>query len=188
MAMTAKMVKFCQEYCIDLNATQAAIRAGYSEDTARNIASENLTKPDIQNYIAELQAESLMAAKVTRDRVVNEFAKIAFSDIRKIFNEHGALKSVHEIDSDTAAAIAGFEVDELWIEREQAGTTKKIKLSSKQAALESLAKIGGWNAPDKIAQTDVNGNDIERLIDRLSIEDLQLISNLQDKLNAISHK
>ena len=147
--MTAKMVKFSQEYCIDGNATQAAIRAGYSEDTAGSIGFENLKKPEIQSYIAELQAESLMAAKVTRDKVINEFAKIAFADIRKIFNESGGLKSVHEIDGDTTAAIAGFEVDELWAEREQAGTTKKIKLSSKQAALESLAKIGGWNAPDK---------------------------------------
>lgn len=50
-----KQKKFCNEYLIDLNATQAAIRAGYSEKTARSIANENLTKPDIQKYIQELQ-------------------------------------------------------------------------------------------------------------------------------------
>ena len=51
--LTAKQQRFCDEYLIDLNATQAAIRAGYSEKTAKQIANENLTKPDIKNYIQE---------------------------------------------------------------------------------------------------------------------------------------
>ncbi len=55
--MTAKQKRFCDEYLIDLNATQAAIRAGYSEKNARNIASENLAKPNIKQYIDERMAE-----------------------------------------------------------------------------------------------------------------------------------
>ena len=55
--MTAKQKRFCDEYLIDLNATQAAIRAGYSEKNARNIASENLAKPNIREYIDERMAE-----------------------------------------------------------------------------------------------------------------------------------
>ena len=55
--MTAKQQRFCDEYLIDLNATQAAIRAGYSEKNARNIASENLAKPNIKQYIDERMAE-----------------------------------------------------------------------------------------------------------------------------------
>lgn len=51
--MTPKQQRFCDEYLIDMNATQAAIRAGYSEKTAKSIASEYLTKPDIKTYIAE---------------------------------------------------------------------------------------------------------------------------------------
>lgn len=51
--LTAKQQRFCDEYLIDLNATQAAIRAGYSEKTAKQIGQENLTKPDIKNYIQE---------------------------------------------------------------------------------------------------------------------------------------
>lgn len=55
--MTAKQKRFCDEYLIDLNATQAAIKAGYSEKNARNIASENLTKPNIKAYIDARMAE-----------------------------------------------------------------------------------------------------------------------------------
>ena len=55
--MTAKQQRFCDEYLIDLNATQAAIRAGYSEKTAYSIGVENLKKPELKNYIAERMAE-----------------------------------------------------------------------------------------------------------------------------------
>lgn len=65
--MTEKQKRFCDEYLIDLNATQAAIRAGYSERTANRIASENLSKPDIKSYIdtaiARLQAENVADAQ-----------------------------------------------------------------------------------------------------------------------------
>lgn len=57
MALTAKQQRFCDEYLIDLNATQAAIRAGYSKNTARAIGCENLTKPDIQEYIQKRMDE-----------------------------------------------------------------------------------------------------------------------------------
>lgn len=55
--LTAKQEMFCKEYLIDLNGTQAAIRAGYSEGTAKEIASENLTKPNIQEYLTEIKAK-----------------------------------------------------------------------------------------------------------------------------------
>ena len=57
MALTDKQEMFCREYLIDLNATQAAIRAGYSVKTANRIAAQNLSKLDIQNRIAELKAK-----------------------------------------------------------------------------------------------------------------------------------
>ena len=63
--LTAKQQRFCDEYLIDLNATQAAIRAGYSEKTARVIGQENLTKPAIKEYIDERMAE--MEAKLVAD-------------------------------------------------------------------------------------------------------------------------
>ena len=71
MALTAKQEAFCEEYMIDLNATQAAIRAGYSEDTARFIGCENLAKPNIADRLAELKAERSARVLVDADYVIN---------------------------------------------------------------------------------------------------------------------
>ena len=74
--MTAKMQRFCDEYLIDLNATQAAIRAGYSEKTARSIAAENLAKPDIQEYISRRMAEKDTALIADQDEVLKYLTKV----------------------------------------------------------------------------------------------------------------
>lgn len=75
--LTPKQQRFCEEYLVDLNATQAAIRAGYSEKTANRIASENLSKPDIQQYIKEKQAEARNRTSITVDFVLNGIKEIA---------------------------------------------------------------------------------------------------------------
>jgi len=72
-----KQESFCAEYMIDLNATQAAIRAGYSEDTAKQIGSENLTKLDISEYIQELVKPKLKKLDITQDYVLNGIKDIA---------------------------------------------------------------------------------------------------------------
>lgn len=81
MALTAKMKQFAKEYIVDLNATQAAIRAGYSKKTAKSIGQENLTKPDLQRYIQKLMDERSQRTQITADRVLEEYAKIGFSNI-----------------------------------------------------------------------------------------------------------
>jgi phage terminase small subunit len=68
--MTAKQQRFCDEYLIDLNATQAAIRAGYSKKTAKQIGQENLTKPDINEYIGKRMAEKEKALIADQDEVM----------------------------------------------------------------------------------------------------------------------
>lgn len=78
--LTKKQKKFCDEYLIDLNATQAAIRAGYSEKTARFIGAENLTKPNIQEYIQQRMNAREKRTEITQDMVLRELAKIAFSN------------------------------------------------------------------------------------------------------------
>lgn len=75
--LTAKQEKFCQEYMIDLNATRAAIRAGYSEDTAKQIGYENLTKPYIADRIAEVMAEAAARTNVTADYVLSSLHEVA---------------------------------------------------------------------------------------------------------------
>jgi phage terminase small subunit len=74
--MTPKQQRFCDEYLIDLNATQAAIRAGYSEKNARNIASENLAKPDIKQYIDERMAEKESKLIADQDEVLKYLTSV----------------------------------------------------------------------------------------------------------------
>ena len=76
MALTDKQRLFCEEYLIDLNATQAAIRAGYSEKTARKIGSENLTKPDIRAYIENRLAEKEDALIAKQDEVMKYLTSV----------------------------------------------------------------------------------------------------------------
>ena len=79
--LTAKQGKFCYEYCWDFNATQAAIRAGYSQKTAKVIGCENLTKPYIQSQIKKLQVNLSETAGISRLMVLREHQKLAFSSI-----------------------------------------------------------------------------------------------------------
>lgn len=81
MSMTDKQKKFCDEYLIDLNATQAAIRAGYSKKTANRIASENLSKLDIQEYISAKKKELQKKNEIKLDDVVEALKTIGFADI-----------------------------------------------------------------------------------------------------------
>jgi phage terminase small subunit len=122
--LTAKQKAFCQEYMIDLNATQAAIRAGYSERTAKAIGHETLTKPDVSSRIAELQAERQERTTVTADDVVNgllENHKAArdvgkYSDSNKaleLLGKHlGLFTDKHEISSP-----GGKPIDKEWTVR-----------------------------------------------------------------------
>lgn len=162
--LTEKQENFCNEYLIDFNASRAARAAGYSDDTAYAIGSENLRKPEIQARIHQLRAEMGKQFNITRERIAQEYARIAFGDIRKIFKEDGSLLLPFEWDDDTAAAIAGIDTDELFDgvgrEREQIGVTKKVKLSDKRAALDSLVKLMGYAAPTRTELTGAGGKDL----------------------------
>ena len=76
--LTKKQKRFVEEYLIDLNATQAAIRAGYSPDTAQQMGSENLSKPVIKNAIDKALAERSRRIRLNHDRAFQEIAKLAF--------------------------------------------------------------------------------------------------------------
>ena len=80
--ITEQQKIFCAEYIIDLNATQAAIRADYSKKTARSKGCQLLTKVNIQNEIQKLKAERSERVQIEADSVVKELAKVAFSNIR----------------------------------------------------------------------------------------------------------
>lgn len=98
--MTAKQQRFCDEYLIDLNATQAAIRAGYSEKTAAVIATENLRKPNIRDYIEKRMAEKEESLIAKQDEVLKYLTAV----MRRELSEHVVVtvseeKSYYEPDS-----------------------------------------------------------------------------------------
>lgn len=79
--LTEKQRRFCEEYLIDLNGTQAAVRAGYKAKTARAIAAENLTKPDIVKYLQELMRQRSERTGIEADAVIRELRDVAMSDV-----------------------------------------------------------------------------------------------------------
>lgn len=149
MALSKKQEKFVSEYLVDLNATQAAIRAGYSKKTAKSIGQENLTKPDIQKAVSAKQQEHQIKTGITTERVLNERAKLAFFDVRKLFNSDGTPKMIHELDDDAAAVISGVDVVQIGNSEVGIGQVLKIKLSDKSSSLTALERhLGLYN--DKI--------------------------------------
>lgn len=150
--LTPKQERFVQEYLIDLNATQAAIRAGYSVKTADKIGSQLLGKTGVAKAVKAAQVMRSGRTEITADRVLREIARIAFFDPRKMFAADGRPLEVSELDDDTAAAIAGLEVLEeaegSGRDRVVHGYVKKYRVADKNVALEKLAKHLGLYAAD----------------------------------------
>jgi len=78
--LNTKQKRFCEEILVDDNATQAAIRAGYSQRSASSIGNENLKKPKIQKYISQLKEARKLRTQVTADRILQELATMAFAE------------------------------------------------------------------------------------------------------------
>lgn len=140
--MTPKQALFVAEYRKDLNATQAAIRAGYSEKTAAQQADRLLRNVQIAEAVAEKTQQQLANADITAERVLREIGRLAFSDVRSLFDADGNLKAIHTLTADESACIASLEVI---IKNAQAGdghmdTVHKVKVWDKSKNLEMLAK------------------------------------------------
>ncbi len=147
--MTEKQQRFVDEYLIDLNATQAAIRAGYSVKTANEQGAQNLAKVSIQQAIAEQMADRSRRTGVNQDRIVLELARIAFAKITDIVDSEGKIKSTATDDDLACIESVKYKGSE---SETSSSVEREVKLSSKLKALELLGKhLGMWN--DKL---DVN--------------------------------
>ena len=142
--MTKKQKRFVEEYLIDLNATQAAIRAGYSPDTAQQMGSENLSKPVIKNAIDKVIAERSRRTGINQDRVIQEIAKLAFlNPIDVIDMDEATIKG--EANRDDTACIASVKVKVIPGEDGNI-TEREVKTYDKLKALELLGKhLGMFN-------------------------------------------
>lgn len=138
MHVTAKQKRFCEEYLIDLNATQAAIRAGYSVASAGAIGAENLGKPQIRARIAAAIAEQSRRTGVTADRVIRELAKVAFVNAADFINFDNA-NVAGEANSDDTSAIASVKVKTIPTDNGD-GIEREIRLHDKLKALELLGR------------------------------------------------
>jgi phage terminase small subunit len=134
--LTPKQQRFVQEYLIDLNATQAAIRAGYSKDTAKDIGCENLAKPNIQEAIQDAMEKRGKKTEITAERVLQELSKIAFSDLNKFVevDENG------KITVKDSSQLDGTVLSEISESITQNGRTRKVKLHDKMKALELIGR------------------------------------------------
>ncbi len=171
MKLTAKQERFVSEYLIDLNATQAAIRAGYSERTAEQQGYQLLQKTSVAEAISKAQNKTATKLEITKERIVEELAKIAFADIRKAVrwgkspidttSENASpnglgLYPVELVPSETIADDIAAAVSEVSLTR----TGIKIKMHDKKSALVDLAKMLGLMV-EKHEHTGKDGKPIE---------------------------
>lgn len=148
--LTARQEQFVKEYLIDLNASQAAVRAGYKGDP-NTVGPRLLADVGIRSLVDQAIARRSESVGVTAERVLLELERLALFDIRKIFNSDGTLKRVIDLDDDTAAAIMSVEMVEIGTDG-QLAISKKFKAADKKGALELMMRHKGM-LTDKLELT-----------------------------------
>ena len=167
--LSVRQSVFLKEYLLSGNATQAALKAGYSSKTARSQAQRLLTKVDIQTAIQKFKNKMEKQTAVTLERVVNELAKVAFanmSDVLEVEENKLRIKNLSELSSDVQASIAEITESDTAF-----GKRRTIKMHNKLTSLDALMKhLGGYLT-------------VDQMIDRMSETQLdQLTEKLLTKL------
>jgi phage terminase small subunit len=168
--LNPKQKRFCEEYVIDLNATRAAIKAGYSESTAYSIGSRLLKNVEVQKYVKQIQNNLEQASGITKLKVLNSLALIAFSNISAFHNTWIEKKDFDKISDVDKAAIQEISTK---VVKRNIGTSEnpdivdvefvKLKLYDRISAISKITDILGYNANAKL---DLN-------VDRLSDEQVE---------------
>ena len=157
--------RFCYEYVLHLNATKAAINAGYSEATARQIGCENLTKPNIQERIRRMQDNLSETAELSALRVLKEHEKIAFTSIAHLHRTWITRTDFESLTDDQKSAIKSISTK---IVKANIGSKDepeivdveyvKIELFDKQKSLDAINQMLGYNAP---TETNISGDGLK---------------------------
>ena len=140
--------RFVDEYLVDLSATQAAIRAGYSKKTAGSQGFDLLKKPEIAAEIEKRRHLRAENTGLTVERLLEEAMRLAFFDIRKLVDKDGNPIPINELDAATAAAIQGIDVATIGNADVGVGQVLKYKIADKNSAIERLFKHMGLFAKD----------------------------------------
>lgn len=167
--LTDKQQRFVDEYLIDLNATQAAIRAGYSVNTAKDIGCENLAKPNIRDAISKRMAARSRRTGVNAERVVLELAKIAFLNMTDVVDSHGNIRE--DATPEDLSCIESIKYKES--DNEYGGSVEReVKVASKLKALELLGKHLGMYQNNMNLTVD-KSEKLEDIIKQLGGEGLE---------------
>ena len=179
MKLTEKQKAFVKEYLVDLNATQAAIRAGYSEKTARQAGHRMLTNVDIQQAIQAAQKKREQKLEITQESVVQELAKIGFAnmaDYMKVGPWGDPTLNFSDLTRDQAAALSEVTVEDFTDGRgEDAREVRRVKfkLADKRAALVDIGRHLGMFASKVVVSGKVQ---LEHGLQGMTDDDLLAIA------------
>lgn len=168
--LTDKQERFCQEYIKDLNATQAAIRAGYSEKTARQIGTENLAKPATAHRITELKVARIDEIKIDSKWVLQQMKDIHELDVLDILDNTGNFKSIKKWPKLWRQYISGLDIQEM-MSGDTESVVRKIKWPDKVKNLEMIGRHVDVSAWDKDKETSTIVNNIMPVPVADSVED-----------------
>lgn len=171
MALTDKQEMFCREYLIDLNATQAAIRAGYSVKTANRTASENLSKPDIQNRIAELKNKRNEDVGINAAYVLQRLVEIDQMDVADILNDDGSLKVVSQWPKCWRITLQGIDIS---------STIRNFDEETEETILKKIK----W--PDKVKNLELLGKHVDVQAFREQVKTNHIVDSLSDLMDELS--
>lgn len=140
MALTPKQQCFVEEYIVDLNATQAAIRAGYSARSAVVTGARLLANANVAAAVQSLKDERSQRTEVTADRVLKALAAVAFGDVRALFNEDGNMIQPSKLSDEAASMVAGIEIVTSAKGDGEVERVAKIKTNDRLRALELIGR------------------------------------------------
>lgn len=176
MPLVARHARFVEEYLVDLNATEAYVRSGgRARGKAANVtACRWMAREDVQEAIKAGMAERSKRTGITADMVLAEYAKLAFLDPRRFFDEHGNLIDVHKLPADVAAALGAMDVTVERVGEDENGKPqyamiRKIKFADKKGALDSVARCLGM-FKDKVDHTSSDGSMTPTVIERRIVD------------------
>lgn len=163
MALTDKQIRFCEEYRLDFNGKQAAIRAGYSEKTAENQASRLLSNVKVQQYVQELQKELSEKTGITAERILQELSDIGFNNMKDFVNGNNSILELKYLDKRKTSAVSKVKttvttrtVFENGKPSAVTETTTELAMHNKITALELMGKhIGLFEKDNKQKQAIV---------------------------------
>ena len=151
--LTDKQERFCKEYVIDLNGTKAAIRAGYSEKSAKEEASRLLTNANIEARVKELQSGIGERLEITADMVVKELWALGVYNVKDFVKDDNTIAQLANLERDTVKPVTGIKVTEKTVHfdgGEETTVTTELKLADKRAALVDVGRhIGLFEKDNK---------------------------------------